>query len=291
MIPFEDMVRKALSAGDTLSEAERARMRAVLTEYAAFKPVRAPVRHVSPFHALRMHPVFAGAFALLLLITSTGGAAYAAEGSLPGDILYSVKVDVTEPVVTALTPAGSAQVAWHLTIAKRRLAEAHALATAGRLASSTEVSLVGKAADATLQSAVLASALPDAHATTSAASASSTEGLITASQLILEARSKLKEHDATGATKAFRASIRAAAKLEALTQTAGMLELDEDEEAATSTPREPSTGSTTEATSSDQSAAVIEGVVNVENSQGGEGEDKGSSAHAHASTTIRILQW
>lgn len=41
------------------------------------------------------------AFLALLVITSTGGA-YAAESSLPGDVLYPIKLQVTEPVRAAL---------------------------------------------------------------------------------------------------------------------------------------------------------------------------------------------
>lgn len=286
MTRFEDIVRKALTEGDTLSGTERERMRTMLSEYAAFKPVRTPVRR-SPLRTLRMHPVFASAFVLLLLVTSTGGAAYAAEGALPGDILYPVKVEVTEPVVTALTRGDRAQVAWQFAIAKRRLSEAAALRREGRLASSTEVTLVSLAADATLKSATLASALPQPATTTSigaAANASTTEeDLVTASRLLLEAR-RLKGSDDKGASKAFRASIRAAARMHVLQQAAGTLQLDDEE--TISAPD--NTGPNTQATSTDQGAAVINSVTNTEYMRDRWGEKEDDSTHTSASTTIKL---
>src|SRR6185503_10342710 len=60
----------------------------------------APRLTPSPFF---FAPRFAGAFAALLLIVVAGsGTAYAAKGALPGDLLYSVKTNVNEPIEGAL---------------------------------------------------------------------------------------------------------------------------------------------------------------------------------------------
>ena len=214
--PLEKLIEGAGEGFGTLTETERERIRALLAEYAAWKPVRpAPGRPRQGFHIL-MRPAFAGALIAVLLI-GTGGAAYAAEGTLPGDLLYPVKVSVTEPVVTALTPSGSAQVSWQITIAKRRLKEAATLSSEGRLATSTEATLTSQAADATLRGAADAAALttPDASTT-----ASTTEALIKASRLLLEGRDRREKHDDEGASRAFRASIHAAAKLQAFADIA-----------------------------------------------------------------------
>jgi hypothetical protein len=68
----------------------------------------------------------------VLLVVSTG-TAYAAEGSLPGAPLYSVKVQVIEPLTVALahSPAAKAQV--HADLAVRRVEEAQTLAAEGTL--------------------------------------------------------------------------------------------------------------------------------------------------------------
>lgn len=72
-------------------------------------------------------------FVVLVAVVAGGGTVSGAEGALPGDLLYKVKVEINEPVRTALTFDPSAQVAWESQKAERRLEEAEALATMGRL--------------------------------------------------------------------------------------------------------------------------------------------------------------
>ncbi len=79
--------------------------------------------------------------ALLILVASLGGTAYAANGSLPGQPLYPIKINVTEPVETALIPSASGKAAWHAILAERRLDEATQLAVKGSLDSATQQSL------------------------------------------------------------------------------------------------------------------------------------------------------
>src|SRR5438105_2432135 len=77
-----------------LTSAERSRVRLALREamHPAPGAVRSPYVMPSPFF-FRM----SGAFALVLIVLF-GGTAYAAEGSLPGDALYPIKIHVTEPL-------------------------------------------------------------------------------------------------------------------------------------------------------------------------------------------------
>jgi len=64
---------------------------------------------------------------------SMSGIAFAAEGALPGDVLYPVKVSVNEEVRSAFTVDAEAQARWETERAARRLVEAEVLASKGEL--------------------------------------------------------------------------------------------------------------------------------------------------------------
>jgi hypothetical protein len=95
--------------------------------------------HVSGWYVFMRRPVAIALVAVLLI--SSGGISYAAEGALPGDILYPIKVGVNEQVRSALavTPEDKASVAADRAVA--RLDEASALATEGKLTPAAEASL------------------------------------------------------------------------------------------------------------------------------------------------------
>jgi hypothetical protein len=78
-------------------------------------------------------PRFAVPFAALVLIVLGGGTTFAAQGALPGEALYAVKINVNEKVATTLatTPEAKAQV--NAQLATNRLEEAEALASTGKL--------------------------------------------------------------------------------------------------------------------------------------------------------------
>lgn len=66
--------------------------------------------------------------ALLILTAGSGTVAYAAEGTVPGDTLYTVKVGVTEPLIDmALSFDPERQAEWERRRIKRRLKEAEHL--------------------------------------------------------------------------------------------------------------------------------------------------------------------
>lgn len=79
------------------------------------------------------------ALAAVLAVVLVGGTgvAYAAQGALPGQPLYAVKVDVTEPLQTALAATPAARAAVHVELAQRRVEEAEALSQKGRLDATT----------------------------------------------------------------------------------------------------------------------------------------------------------
>ncbi len=113
-----------------LSHAEKSAIFARLSAYQAAHPLKAePVK--SPFTSL-FTIKNAYAFAAILLLIATGGVAQAAEGSLPGDALYAVKVKVNEPIRGALSFSASAKAEWETKKLERRLEEAEELILEGR---------------------------------------------------------------------------------------------------------------------------------------------------------------
>lgn len=75
----------------------------------------------------------AGALSLVAVLLMGSGAAYAAEGALPGDFLYPVKVNVTEPIRGRFARSARARAEWKSMLAQRRLEESETLAAEGRL--------------------------------------------------------------------------------------------------------------------------------------------------------------
>lgn len=125
-----------------LSEKEKLKIFENLKKYAAGADVRNGnlARHhlwskLNPFKIKNM-PIL-----LAILIALGGGTSFAAQSSLPGDVLYPVKVDVNEQVSGwfALTP--QAKAANDAAIANTRLTEAEELAAQGRLNSNVKAQL------------------------------------------------------------------------------------------------------------------------------------------------------
>jgi len=71
--------------------------------------------------------------AVLLVLVSSAGISYAAQSSLPGDLLYPVKTDVTEKIQTVLAPTPAAKAKVNADITAKRLQEAEDLAAKGKL--------------------------------------------------------------------------------------------------------------------------------------------------------------
>lgn len=112
-----------------LSTAERASMRAnIFGAPAPYTPARAKSPYVFFFTFQR-----AVAFALVLVVLVGSTSAYAAGGSVPGDLLYTVKVNVNEPLRGALAVSNQAKINFHTNVAEERLKEAETLASKGRL--------------------------------------------------------------------------------------------------------------------------------------------------------------
>lgn len=94
------------------------------------QPVVLPYRVKSPFFLqLRALSVACVAFILIIGVTT----ASAAENSLPGDALYSLKVNVNEPIRGVMSVTGVEKATWEVEKAGRRIIEVQKLAAKGRI--------------------------------------------------------------------------------------------------------------------------------------------------------------
>lgn len=124
-----------------LSEQEKAFMRSQIFGLpaqagdtpASQVPVPSYVVSNFQFFSVRFMP----ALAAILIVMLGAGTTYAAQAALPGDLLYTIKVGVNEPVREALAVSAESKVAFHTEVAETRLEEAEALAAEGRLSADT----------------------------------------------------------------------------------------------------------------------------------------------------------
>lgn len=112
--------------GSALTPAEHETGRASLRRFIAAHP---PTEAGSLLGFLRFSAT--PAFAVLALFVCTGGAAYAAEGSVPGELLHAVKVAVNEPVLAQFHAGETGRTLWAFTVLERRAKEAQMLAHRG----------------------------------------------------------------------------------------------------------------------------------------------------------------
>ncbi|MDP7247530.1 MAG: hypothetical protein QF741_02810 [Candidatus Peribacteraceae bacterium] len=125
---FAGTVAKSVT-GIELSKCEKRSFKKELKRFIKLNPI---VSFDNLFGGL-MHLKFAAtAVIAAIIITSTGGGvAYAAEDTLPGDILYSFKVNVTEPLREHMHFNKDTRARWAEKRFKRRLSEAEALLNRG----------------------------------------------------------------------------------------------------------------------------------------------------------------
>ncbi|KKW29728.1 MAG: hypothetical protein A3K06_02700 [Candidatus Doudnabacteria bacterium RIFCSPHIGHO2_01_52_17] len=121
-----------------LSEAEKNVIRGRLLELMKLRPVEKPKFLFFAFSWRLVAP----ALVAVLVLALGGGTAFAAQGSLPGDSLYPVKVNFNEPIRTALAFSATAQAGVHSELAQERLKEAEELASQNRLDDVVEAAVV-----------------------------------------------------------------------------------------------------------------------------------------------------
>ena len=140
-----------------LTARQRSDLRARLVSYMEYHPLPAEMkiqekRTVSnpknvvgiisePFKTISINMTyvrsFAGVFALFLVV----GIPIIAERTVPGDMLYAVKTNITEEVRASLKLSPYAKVEWETQRLERRIAEARLLASEGKLTSETEATV------------------------------------------------------------------------------------------------------------------------------------------------------
>lgn len=121
----------------TLPRGIKEHMRLELSAYADLHtlPENAAQPVVSPFSRLmfRTRSLYAGALALVLIVSAGTQASFASENAVPGDVLYPVKVAIAEPIALALTISAERKAELSARFASRRVDEAAALSSAGKL--------------------------------------------------------------------------------------------------------------------------------------------------------------
>lgn len=143
----EQLHKKALLIH--LKAAEKDELRARVAAFMEYHPLpvteRSAVRKVPtlpPFRVIRIPALYMragiGVFVMMLVI----GVPALAEKSVPGDILYPVKVQVTEEIRSSLNRDPYQKVAWETTRLERRITEARQLAKAGKLTPEVQASVL-----------------------------------------------------------------------------------------------------------------------------------------------------
>lgn len=140
---FNDNVQK-LKKEIRLNEAKKNETRKYLVRMIHGSPVRVAdfarqnnhERSVSLYSIInvtkriKLMPIYA---VMLLVAVLGGGVSASANGALPGDTLYPVKVNVNEKVRAALTLSDDAKAEYEVRLAERRLEEAEKIAAQGEL--------------------------------------------------------------------------------------------------------------------------------------------------------------
>jgi len=137
---------------DRLSERERSLVRSKISEFISFNPIRGAMPHLAERSYLSIFEVRAfakaAAFVLIIAVVAGGsGVSYAAQNSLPGQTLYTIKVNVNEAVESGFARTPEARVALQSKHVERRLEEAQTLAKTDKLSKETEQIVIKKIAD------------------------------------------------------------------------------------------------------------------------------------------------
>ncbi|MFT5359782.1 MAG: hypothetical protein ACI88L_000242 [Candidatus Paceibacteria bacterium] len=131
---FEQLKNKAENT--RMTEAEKSLMRARIQETMEHFPMREASGSTGSVKSSFKFVAFARsvAFVLVGFVAGGGGLAFASEQSLPGDVLYAIKTEVMEEVVSVFQRTPESKIVWEEKRIARRAAESVALNSQGRLA-------------------------------------------------------------------------------------------------------------------------------------------------------------
>jgi hypothetical protein len=144
------------------------------------------------------------------MFISTFGVASAAEKSLPGEALYTIKVAIVEPLQGTLMVSAADKAQWENVLINRRLSEATTLAVQNKLATSTQEYLAKEVATHVALAQQDAIALSSSGDTTSASQVRTdlTEKLATNADTLSQLGPQLEQHNATSTVVAVAALLR-----------------------------------------------------------------------------------
>jgi hypothetical protein len=133
----------------SFDEEEKARLRQTLVSYMEENPsvvrnsqhTRLSLYRESFINFINIKPKFMTIAIIIALLLGGGGASFAAENALPGDVLYPVKIHVNENIQELTAVSNEAEARVQAKIAERRLREAEKLAIKGKLDSKISAEL------------------------------------------------------------------------------------------------------------------------------------------------------
>ncbi|MDQ3076638.1 MAG: DUF5667 domain-containing protein [bacterium] len=139
---FEILKQKSAHVG--LNPEERQSLKLFLNDYIDTHPIlESEIEHspISPFSKFFSTLKHVGAFAGVAVLLASS-VAYAAEGSLPGDILYPVKVSFNEKIQGVFAFTTKSKASHEITLVNRRLVEAESLQDESRLSADMKASVL-----------------------------------------------------------------------------------------------------------------------------------------------------
>ncbi len=181
-----------------VSKSERLLLRERLLCYMDRHPLPTPISAVESarefFHALRalaaalLRPSLKWggyAAALLLLLSGATGVSYLAEGAVPGDALYPIKVRVNEELLGVLAFDDESRAAWEMRRVERRLQEATTLAYRQRLSPEVNKEVVRQIEAQVARAAEATDALAKTDPVEAADTSSQLESVLEAHEAVL----------------------------------------------------------------------------------------------------------
>ncbi|MBA3550638.1 hypothetical protein H0W32_00315 [Patescibacteria group bacterium] len=139
---FEILKQKSAHVG--LNPEERQSLKSFLNDYIDSHPIlESEIEHspISPFSKFFSKIKYAGAFAGVAVLLASS-VAYAAEGSLPGDMLYPVKVGFNEKIQGVFAFTAKSKATHEINLVNRRLIEAESLQDESRLSAGMKATVL-----------------------------------------------------------------------------------------------------------------------------------------------------